>query len=179
MTKVKWLVVLSVALMGILITIDQLKNDEPFELLRFTLDVLEKAILAIAVVATAYVALETREINRERLLLTKDLARVRAESDKWRNAARIHIEGLGRAITEQFRTWRLSESEAEIALFMLKGLTYEEIANLRGSEETTVRQQAASVYRKSGLSSRSELGAFFLEDLLPPDPQTSTPQESP
>ena len=178
MTRVRWLVTLSVALMVVLITIDQLKNDEPFVLLRFSLDVLEKAILAIAVVATAYVALETREISRERLVLIKDLARVRSESDTWRNASRVHIEGLGRAIAEQFKSWRLSESEAEIALFMLKGLTFKEIANLRGSEETTVRQQAASVYRKSGLASRSELGAFFLEDLLPPSPRKLADIES-
>ena len=170
MTRVKWLAALSVALMVILIAIDHFKNDEPFVLLRFSLDVLEKAILALAVVTTAYVALETRDMNRERLILIKDLNRVRNESDTWRIAARAHIDGLGRAIAAQFETWRLSESESEIALFMLKGLTFKEIANLRGSEETTVRQQATSVYRKSGLASRSELGAFFLEDLLPPNP---------
>jgi DNA-binding NarL/FixJ family response regulator len=160
--------VCALGLFAMLLLIDQLKNDEPFVLFRFLLDVIEKALLALAVAAVAYVALETRGLQRERTDLIKDLSRVRGESDRWRAQARVHVEGLGQAIREQFKAWRLSESEADIALLMLKGLTQKEIAHLRGSEETTVRQQAAAVYRKSGLSSRSELGAFFLEDLLAP-----------
>jgi DNA-binding NarL/FixJ family response regulator len=169
------LIVLTIVLFGILLAIDQLKNDEQFVLSRFLLDVLEKAILVLAVVATAYVALETRSLRNDRDELIRDLARVKTESDGWRNTARVHIDGLSRAIDEQFRSWRLSESEAEIALFMLKGLTFKEIANLRGSGETTVRQQATSIYRKSGLASRAELGAFFLEDLLSPHQPTKEP----
>ena len=45
---------------------------------------------------------------------------------------------------------------------------------LLGKSDRTVRQQAVEVYRKSGLSGRAELSAFFLEDLLlplsPPEP---------
>ena len=123
----------------------------------------------------AYVAMETKEMKLERTDLLKDLARVTQESDAWRNAARTHIDGLSRAIADQFKMWRLSESETDIALLMLKGLTFREIANLRGSEETTVRQQATAVYRKSGLASRAELGAFFLEDLLAPSAHPEAP----
>ena len=38
----------------------------------------------------------------------------------------------------------------------------------RSTSETTIRQQALGVYRKSGLRSRAERAAFFLEDLLLP-----------
>jgi DNA-binding CsgD family transcriptional regulator len=171
MKRIYFMTALTVILLGVLIMIDQLKNDEPFILFRFALDVLEKTILVAAVVAIAYVAIETKGLKRERIDLHKDLARVRSESDTWRNAARSHVEGLGRAIAEQFKLWKLSESETDIALLMLKGLTFKEIANLRGSEETTVRQQATAVYRKSGLANRTELGAYFLEDLLAPAPR--------
>jgi DNA-binding NarL/FixJ family response regulator len=41
-------------------------------------------------------------------------------------------------------------------------------ATVRGVGETTVRQQSRAIYRKSGLSGRHELAAFFLEDLLGP-----------
>jgi len=34
--------------------------------------------------------------------------------------------------------------------------------------ERTVREQARSVYAKSGLTGRASLSAFFLEDLLAP-----------
>ena len=101
--------------------------------------------------------------------LLNDLSRVRNKSDRWRAAARVHVDGLGRAIRDQFEAWKLSDSEADIALLMLKGLTQKEIAHLRGSGESTVRQQAMAVYHKSGLANRSELGAYFLENLPAPE----------
>ncbi|MEY3046615.1 MAG: hypothetical protein RL242_3457, partial [Pseudomonadota bacterium] len=55
-------------------------------------------------------------------------------------------------------------------LLLLKGLSFKEIAELRQTSERTVRQQAGEVYRKSGLGGRNELAAFFLEDLLLPNP---------
>ncbi len=172
MKRTYQLALLSLALVGILIGLDQLKNDEVFVLSRFLLDVVEKAVLVAAIAATANVVLDTRELKAERQGLIEDLDRVRRESDAWRNAARVHVEGLGQAIKQQFQSWKLSEGEADVALLMLKGLTFKEIAGMRGSLETTVRQQATAVYRKSGLASRSELGAFFLEDLLPGKPAT-------
>ncbi len=51
---------------------------------------------------------------------------------------------------------------------LLKGLSHKEISEIRSTSETTIRQQALAVYRKSGLRSRAELSAFFLEDLLLP-----------
>ena len=55
-----------------------------------------------------------------------------------------------------------------MALLLLKGLSHREIAEARATAETTVRQQALALYRKSGLRGRSDLAAFFLEDLLLP-----------
>ena len=70
------------------------------------------------------------------------------------------------AIQEQFDNWKLSESEKEIALLMLKGLNFQEIARIRNTKEKTARQQASSVYAKSGLEGRHELSAWFIEDLM-------------
>jgi DNA-binding NarL/FixJ family response regulator len=53
-------------------------------------------------------------------------------------------------------------------LLQLKGLRHKAIAELRQTSERTVRQQALAVYRKSGLGGRTDLAAFFLEDLLLP-----------
>jgi DNA-binding CsgD family transcriptional regulator len=76
--------------------------------------------------------------------------------------------GLGAAIEKQFERWALSKSEAEVGLLLLKGLSHREIGEVRGVSERTVREQARAVYRKAGLSGRSALSAFFLEDLLLP-----------
>lgn len=69
-------------------------------------------------------------------------------------------------IDEQFNAWSFSRGEKEIALLLIKGLSMKEIADIRGSSENTVRQQASQIYRKSELGGRMELSAFFLDDLL-------------
>jgi len=53
-----------------------------------------------------------------------------------------------------------------VALLLLKGLSFEEIASVRDTKEKTVRQQASSIYRKSGLNGRHEFAAWFFEDFL-------------
>lgn len=69
-------------------------------------------------------------------------------------------------IDAQFNQWSFSRGEKEIALLLIKGLSMKEIAEIRGSNENTVRQQASQIYRKSQLGGRMELSAFFLDDLL-------------
>ena len=96
------------------------------------------------------------------------LASSNADAQRWARQARNLIEGLASAIDDQLERWHLSAAEKEIALLLLKGLEHKEIAQLRDVAETTVRQQARSVYRKAGLAGRHELAAFFLEDLLGP-----------
>ena len=62
--------------------------------------------------------------------------------------------------------WGLSRSEQEIAWLTLKGYSFTEIASLRSVQEKTVRQQATSIYAKSGCKNRNEFIAHFIEDLL-------------
>ena len=62
----------------------------------------------------------------------------------------------------------MSAAEKEVAFLLLKGLSLKEIAIARRTSEKTARVQSSAVYAKSGLAGRSELSAFFLEDLLPP-----------
>ncbi len=69
-------------------------------------------------------------------------------------------------IDEQFNKWGFTRGEKEIALLLIKGLAMKEIADIRGSNENTVRQQASQIYKKSSLGGRMELSAFFLDDLL-------------
>jgi DNA-binding NarL/FixJ family response regulator len=55
-----------------------------------------------------------------------------------------------------------------VGFLLLKGFSLKEIADFRDTKVKTVQQQSQSIYQKTGLVSRSELAAFFLEDLLPP-----------
>jgi DNA-binding CsgD family transcriptional regulator len=92
----------------------------------------------------------------------------REEREAWRASAEAALEGLGHAIDAQFRTWRLTPTESEVALMLLKGYGHKEIAALTGRSERTVRQHAGVVYDKAGISNRAELAAFFLHGLMLP-----------
>ena len=91
-----------------------------------------------------------------------------AERDGWRARAQAALDGLGRAVDEQFRSWDMTPTEREIALLLLKGHSHKSIARATGRSERTVRQHAVAVYQKSALHGRAELAAFFLEDLMLP-----------
>lgn len=93
---------------------------------------------------------------------------LKKEANTWKTEAHKYIEGLSKSIDVQLTKWNLSAAEKEVALLLLKGLSLKEIADIRNTTEKTARVQSISVYSKSGLSGRSELAAFFLEDLLQP-----------
>ncbi len=72
------------------------------------------------------------------------------------------------AITEEFNKWELTATEKEIALLLIKGLSMQEIAEIRNVKEKSVRQQATGIYSKANVSNRYELTSYFIEDLLAP-----------
>ncbi|MGJ8619028.1 MAG: helix-turn-helix transcriptional regulator [Methylophilaceae bacterium] len=100
--------------------------------------------------------------------LTLDLNTANQQAEQWRNANRNLLAGLSKQIFKQFQQWGLTQAESEVGMLMLKGFSFQEAADVRATSERTIREQARSIYRKSGLAGRSELSAFFLEDLLPP-----------
>lgn len=85
-----------------------------------------------------------------------------------RQDAALHVARgtLADLLEARFAEWKLSASEAEVALFTLKGCTIGEIARMRKTAEGTVRSQLSQVYAKSGLSSQSMLIAHFIEELV-------------
>lgn len=145
--------------------VEMLRAGEAMDPVSLLFEFADTAILVAAVAATAWAALEVRDLGRERVTLLDNLARARTEGDQWRDRAQVYLQGLGEAMRAQFAAWRLTGSEAEIAMLLLKGLSHKEIAGLRATSEATVRQQARGIYLKSGLASRSELAAYFLDDL--------------
>jgi DNA-binding CsgD family transcriptional regulator len=100
--------------------------------------------------------------------LERQLVERQAERDAWRRSAERLLEGLAAAMDVQFAGWGLTEAERDTALMILKGWSHKRIAHMTGRSERTVRQHAVAVYRKSGLSGRAELAAFFLEELPMP-----------
>lgn len=98
----------------------------------------------------------------------KENIKLQKEADEWKVEAKKYIQGLSQSIDVQLSKWGLSAAEKEVALLLLKGLSLKEIAAVRDTTEKTARVQSIAIYSKSGLAGRSELAAFFLEDLLQP-----------
>lgn len=129
--------------------------------------ILELLILSLSLAVTLYFSrLYFLSTQLKISSLKNDLAVANQNAQQWQNANRELVSGLAKQIYKQFESWRLTHAEAEIGLLMLKGLSHSEIANLRQTSERTIRDQARAIYRKSGLNGRTELSAFFLEDLL-------------
>jgi DNA-binding NarL/FixJ family response regulator len=126
----------------------------------------EMLTLALTIAAITYLILEVREMRKDRSTLINDLTQSRAENVKWREGARAQMEGVRHAIEKQFDAWQFTPAEKDIATLILKGCSHKQISETRQSNATTVRQQAQSIYRKSGLEGRSELAAYFLDAIL-------------
>ncbi len=73
-------------------------------------------------------------------------------------------------MVERFGEWGLTPAERDVALFAIKGMSIAEIAALRSTSEGTVKAQTNAIYRKAGVSGRSQLLSLFIEDLMRDDP---------
>ncbi|NDE15293.1 transcriptional regulator [bacterium] len=124
-------------------------------------------VVMISLGAMALGALWMSASTRAAYLATS-LDHTREDLRAWREKARLYSEGLSGEIDRQFDIWGLSPAEKEIALLMLKGLSFKESAQIRNASERTVRQQAQDVYRKANVAGRNEFAAWFLEELLVP-----------
>lgn len=114
-----------------------MRSTDPLDLITFLAVLLETGIWVAATTMTAVVSVEARELHSEKLRLLQDLNTAWHDSARWRAAAQAHVTGLSRAIESQFRTWGLTEAEADSARLMLKGLSHKEIAMLRQGSEAT------------------------------------------
>lgn len=128
--------------------------------------VAEACIVVLSISGLTYLLSEIWKRRRENQKLTNKLKVT--QKDLSATQARLKEAGkhYSHIIQEQFGEWQLTASEREVALLLLKGLSFKEIAEIRETLEKTVRQQASSVYKKSGIPGRHEFAAYFFEDFL-------------
>lgn len=130
---------------------------------------IELAVLLLAIIGLGFFGKIFYESAQEKIhMLESSLSKANDEAKHWRQENSNLIAGLASEIQKQFLRWELTLAEAEVGLLLLKGFSHQEIADIRGASERTVREQARAIYRKSGTNGRSALSAFFLEDLLLP-----------
>ena len=162
-----WAIAAVLGGIGLLLGLELIEEPDltPLELLLEVVDILPVVLTSVGVVLLFRVTQHQRD---EHLKVIRDLELARAQGQRWRTEARSYLDGLGAAIETQFSRWNLTEAEREVALLLLKGLSHQEVATVRAVSERTVREQARSIYSKAGLTGRTALSAFFLEDLLAP-----------
>ncbi|WP_138924254.1 helix-turn-helix transcriptional regulator [Sulfitobacter sp. BSw21498] len=89
------------------------------------------------------------------------------------NRARLAEEKMQRCTSEfsqlmaaHFAAWGLTPAERDVALFLIKGLSTRDIAEIRGTSEGTIKAQTNAIYRKAGVTGRTQLLSTFIEDLM-------------
>jgi DNA-binding NarL/FixJ family response regulator len=118
-----------------------------------------ETLAAIALVAA--IVLETRWLMW--------LLRRKAHLERSVSTARAAVQDV---IEQHFADWRLTPSEADIANFLVKGLSISEIAAARGSAEGTVKSHLNAIYRKAGATGRGDLMALILDGLMGQGPHS-------
>jgi len=114
---------------------------------------------------TIFKAARSFKTNLEASKANEDV--LHQELSVWKADNAKFVHGLAESIDRQFVLWKLTAAERDVALLMIKGFSTKEIADLRKTAEKTVRLQVSAIFSKSGLQSRTQLLAYFIEDLLP------------
>lgn len=140
--------------------------------------VLIEGIIGVVALSSIFYLLRGTLTLRHRLQNEIDAFSIyKREADAWRFQSKKYVDGLALAIDHQLTTWNLTVAEKDVAFLLLKGLSLKEVAAARGTTEKTARVQSMAIYSKAGISGRSELSAFFLEDLLVPASREVLPKE--
>ena len=83
-----------------------------------------------------------------------------------KNKLTLIEEGLYEVIGKQFKMWKLTSAETDVAWLVIKGISFPKIAEFRNVSEKTVHQQISNVYKKSATKNRHEFMSGFLEDFI-------------
>lgn len=170
-TNERWIIAAVLLVIAVLTSVD-IYNDY-FEGVAGWHISIESVVAVVALVGLFYLIRGRfklqHNLEQERRVSTE----LQVEARKWRQVSKKYMRGLSVEIENQLDRWGLTEAEKEVSFLLLKGLSNKEIAGIRDTSVQTVRTQTNAIYTKSGLSGRSELSAFFLEDLLLPQKQES------
>lgn len=101
----------------------------------------------------------------------RDLNRAEARLDR-ASAAFVDL------LNARFDQWGLTIAERDVAMFAIKGMSVQEMAQLRNTSEGTIKAQTAAIYRKANVTGRPQLLSLFIEDLMGADRSDAADIES-
>mgnify|MGYP001601573312 FL=1 len=94
--------------------------------------------------------------------LSRTLQKSRESEEKLRLVSAAFMD----VVDEKFGEWSLTAAEKDVALFLLKGMSTQEISDLRQTSEGTVKAQTNAIYRKAEVTGRPQLLSLFIDDLM-------------
>lgn len=93
----------------------------------------------------------------------RNLARQQRDMERQMLVARKAFHEL---MWRNFDDWGLTPSECDVGIFVMKGLSNAEIAELRGKSIGTVKAQVNAIFRKADVNGRTQLISQFMDDLF-------------
>ncbi len=118
----------------------------------FSHDILESMVVLAMSLSIVFTITEIRRM----------LHRQRRMEDQIKIASGAFVSMLN----QYFDSWKLTPSERDVALFLIKGMSFSDIAKMRNTKEGTVKAQCNAIYNKSDVTGRAQLLSFFIEELL-------------
>lgn len=100
------------------------------------------------------------------LLTRREMRAMRTDHQADRDRLRAIRDDFDRFLHERFQAWRLSPAECDVALLTIRGLKIAEIAGIRHAHVGTIKSQLSAIFRKSGVSTRTEFVARFIDEFL-------------
>jgi DNA-binding CsgD family transcriptional regulator len=164
-----WLLILLIPTISLFALVDLLLDPPSrLTLLRVAFTIV---FVTVSLGAAAYLWADWFGMRRDLSETKEALSARQAEVERLRLRTEKLSHDLREQIDAQLTLWDLSPPEQEVALLLISGCGFREIARKIGRSDQTARHHAAEVYRKSGLG-RPELAAFFLENLFVPAPDS-------
>ena len=119
------------------------------ELIHLLFEILSAVALILAI---RILLREIRALQEKNLRQSQSLMFLRGEMENF--------------VRGKFDEWTLSPAERDIVMYMLKGLSIADIAKARSTAEGTIKAQTTNIFRKTGVSSRTELMSVFMDEFL-------------
>jgi DNA-binding NarL/FixJ family response regulator len=94
------------------------------------------------------------------------LRRLLVDKSQTARSMKIARGEMQNVIDGYFRDWSLTPAEADVAALTIKGCSINEIAEMRGSRDGTVKTQLNAIYRKAGVTGRTQLATMLIDDLM-------------
>jgi len=126
----------------------------------------EGILVLLTILGSIYLGFDLIRSSRQVKALRSKLVKADKQINNMSSQMHAARQEYSLTIAAQFTAWGFTKSEQQVALLLLKGLSFKEIAEVRLTKEKTVRQQASTIYSKAQVDGRHTLCAWFMEDFI-------------